>query len=75
MIGGNVLIVTRPGSEEVAQLIIASTEPSRRSRALEPAHGPVSALDAAVVLLDPIVHVSAGSASNPLPNSVRIARG
>jgi hypothetical protein len=58
------LVLAGPGSEEVAQLIMSSTEPSRRSRALEPAHRPVSALDAAVILLDPVIHVLTG----PVPN-------
>src|SRR3954463_5702612 len=71
------LVGAGPGAEEVAQLVVSSAEPSRRSRALEPAHGPVSALDAPVILLDPIVHVLAGPVSNPLaqlgPDRARIA--
>ena len=66
MIGRNMLVMARPGSEEVAQLVVSSAEPSRGSWALEPAHGPVSALDATVILLNPIVHVLTGPMSNPL---------
>jgi DDE domain len=66
MIGGNMLVVAGPGTEEVAQLVVSSAEPSRRSRALEAVHGSVSALDAAMILLDSVVHVLAGPVPNPL---------
>ena len=46
MIGGNMLAVAGSEAKEVAQLIVPSAEPSRRARALEAAHGSVSALDA-----------------------------
>lgn len=75
MIGGNMLVVVGPGAEEVAQFVVSSADPSRRSRAFEAAHGPVAALDAAVILFDQVVHVLAGPVSTLLPNSVRIARG
>src|SRR5580698_7229566 len=39
--GGDLLIGSRADAEEVAQFIVASTEPLGRARALEPKHRPV----------------------------------
>ena len=74
-IGGNVLVGAGAEAEEVAELIVASAEPGGRSRALEAPHGSVSAFDAPVVLLQPIVQVAAGPVPHRRPSSVRIARG
>src|SRR5215213_8337666 len=52
-------------AEEVAELIVAAAEPGGRSRALEALHGPVSAFDAPMVLLQLIVQVAAG----PVPHT------
>jgi hypothetical protein len=51
----------RSGTEEVTQFIVASTEPVRRSWALEPTHRLVSTFDATVILLQSIVQVAAGA--------------
>src|ERR1051325_5175792 len=58
------LMVAGAEAEKVAQLIVSPAEPGRRSGAFEPAHGPVAAFDAAVVLLQPVVQVGAG----PVPH-------
>jgi hypothetical protein len=47
-------------TEVVAQFVVTSTEPGRRSGALETAHGPGSAFEAAVLLFQSIVPVAAG---------------
>ena len=60
VIGGDWLVVTWTGMEEIAEFIVASTEPCRGPGTLEPAHGLVSAFDAAVILLQPVVEVAAG---------------
>ena len=66
VIGGNMLVAAGPRAEEVAQLTVSSAEPSRRPRAHEPAHGPVSTLNAAMVLFNPVIQVLGGPVSNPL---------
>src|SRR5215211_7133340 len=63
-IGGNVLVVAGTRAEEVAQFIVSATDPSRRSRTFGPPHGPVSAFDAAVILLQPVIQVATG----PVPH-------
>ena len=76
-VGGNILMVAGAEAEEVAELIVAAAEPGSRSRALEAPHGAVSAFDAAVVLLQPVVQVAAGpvphSAAQPGPDRPRVA--
>ena len=59
VIGGDWLVVTWTGMEEIAEFIVASTEPGRRPGTLEPAHGLVSAFDATVILLQPVVEIAA----------------
>src|SRR3712207_1332628 len=59
-LGGDGLVVASAGAEEVAELVIASAEPFRRSEALEAPHASCSTFHAAVVLLGPIVSVGAG---------------
>src|SRR3954468_20188222 len=59
-VGGNVLMVAGARAEKVAQLIVSVTEPGGRSGALEAPHGPVSAFDAAVILLQPVGQVGTG---------------
>src|SRR3954463_4083931 len=54
------------GTEKVAQFIVSATEPGGRSGALEAPHGPVATLDAAVILLQPVVQVGAG----PVPHAL-----
>ena len=58
--GGDVLIVVGARAEEVAELVIASTEALRGCEALEPAHTSRAPFHAPVVLLEPIVLVDAG---------------
>src|SRR3954454_18029902 len=64
-IGGNVLMVAGARAEKVAQFIVSATEPGGQSRALEAPHGPISAFDAAVILLQPVVQVATG----PVPHT------
>jgi hypothetical protein len=59
-VGGDVLVVTGSRTEVVAQLVVSSTEPGGRSGAFETAHGPISALQAAVILFQSIVSMAAG---------------
>src|SRR3954468_18871001 len=61
VVGGNILMGTGAGTKEVAQFIVASTEPLSRSWALEPTHRLVSTFDATVILLQSIVEVAAGA--------------
>src|SRR3954471_21605620 len=49
--GGDVLVVAGAGAEEVAELVIASTEALRGCEALEPAHTSRAPFHAPVVLL------------------------
>ena len=56
----NMLVVAGAEAEEVAELVIAATEPLRRSEALEPPHTSCAPFDAAVVLLQPVILVRAG---------------
>src|SRR4051794_30190616 len=73
--GGNGLVVAGARAEEIAQFIVSPAEPSRRSRALEAPHGPVSAFYAAVVLLQPVIQVGTGPVPHTLASVVRMARG
>src|SRR3954447_1576082 len=65
-IGGNVLVVAGARAEKVAEFIVSPAEPGGRSRALEAPHGPVSAFDAAVILLQPVIQVATG----PVPHTL-----
>lgn len=58
------LVVAGAKAEEITKLIVALAEPGSRLRALEVPHGPVSAFDAPVILLQPIVQVAAGPVSH-----------
>src|SRR5215217_8813482 len=64
-VGGDGLVVAGARAEEVAELVVASTEPVRRHEALEPAHTSDPAFDAAVILLEPVVPVRAGPVHDP----------
>ncbi len=72
-VGRDMLVVAGAEAEEVAELVIASTEALRRGQAFEAAHASRSAFDAAVVLLQPVVLVRAGTMDDP--SAERIARG
>src|SRR5918993_2099303 len=63
--GGDGLVVAGAGAEDVAELVIASTEPLRRGEALEPPHASCSPFHAAVVLLQPVILVGAGPVHDP----------
>jgi hypothetical protein len=54
-IGENVLVRAGAETKEVSEFIVTSAEPGGRSRALKAPHGPVSAFDAPVVLLDGLI--------------------
>ena len=60
-VGGSMLMRAGAGTEQITQFIVASTEPGRRSWALEPTHRLVSTLDASVILLQSIVEIPAGA--------------
>jgi hypothetical protein len=60
----NVLIVTGPGTEEVAEFIMLSAKAFRRVMILEAAHTSDAALDAAGGLFEPVVQVGA----RPVPD-------
>src|SRR5918993_5529480 len=60
-IGGYVLVVAGARAEEVVQFIVSPAEPGGRSGAFEAPHGPVSAFDAPMILLQPVVQVATGS--------------
>ena len=64
--GGDMLVVADAGAEEVAELVVASTEALRRREALEAAHASDPPLDAAVVLLQTVVLVGAGAMRDAL---------
>ena len=57
--GGNDLVVTASGAEEVAELAVLSTEVMGCLVALEASHTSDPALDAAMVLFQPVVQVGA----------------
>src|SRR3954452_18077490 len=58
--GGDVLVVASAGTEEVAELVVASTEALRRCEALEPTHTSRAPFHAPVVLLQSVILVGAG---------------
>ena len=60
VVGGNRLVAVYTGSEKASQFIEASTERPGGQNALEPKHRLVSALDATMILLDPIIEVAIG---------------
>jgi hypothetical protein len=51
VVGGNMLMRAGPGTEEVAQFVVASAKPVSRSWALKPTHRLISTFDATVILL------------------------
>ena len=69
--GRDVLVVASAGAKKVAELVIASTEALRGREALEPAHTSRASFYAAVVLLEPVIFVGAGSVlEEPCPSVV-----
>src|ERR1700723_2279794 len=66
VVGGHVLMGTGAGTKEATQFIIASTEPTCRSWALEPAHRLVTTFDATVILFQAIVEIAAGAMAHRL---------
>src|SRR3984957_2056114 len=59
VVGGDLLIGSGAGTEEVAQLVVGATEFASRSWALEPAHRTVAAFDAAMILLQSVIEILA----------------
>jgi hypothetical protein len=57
--GGDLLIGSGAGTDEVTQFVVGATEVSSRSGALEPTHRTVSAFDAAMILLQSVVEILA----------------
>jgi hypothetical protein len=64
-----VLVVMGSRAKVVAEVVVSSTEPGGRSGALEAAHGPVSAFQAAVVLFQSNVPVAADAVTHVLAQS------
>jgi hypothetical protein len=60
-VGRDVLVVTRAQAEEVAELIVSSTESRRSPEFLEAAHTSDTAFHAPMVLLQPVVLICACS--------------
>ena len=54
-VGGDVLVVASVRAEEVAEFVVAATEPLRRGEALEAPHPSRAPFHAAVVLLEPVI--------------------
>ena len=75
VVGGHVLMGTSAGTKEATQFIIASTEPTCRSWALEPAHRLVTTFDATVILFQAIVEIAAGAMAHRLAQRRPDARG
>ena len=63
------LVVTRAGTKKVTKLVVFTTESIRRVMILEAPHTSDAALDAAVILLEPVVQVSASPVLNLLTQS------
>ena len=72
---GNVLVVTGPAAEEIAEFIILSAISVRRLMLLEAAHTSDASLDPAMVLFQSIIQIDARSVTTLRPNVERIARG
>ncbi len=49
------------GADVVASLIVGGAEAGRRVKGADAAHGIVAPLDAAVILLHPVIQVAAGA--------------
>ena len=62
--GGDLLIGSGAGTEEVAQLVVGATEFASRSRALEPAHRTIAAFDATMILLQAVIEIRAVAMPN-----------
>ena len=67
-VGGDMLVVTGAGAEEVAELVVAPAEALGRGEALEAAHASDAAFDAAMVLFQAIVM----GWPAPLPRGIRL---
>src|SRR5215213_3737028 len=63
--GGDMLVVAGAEAEEVAELVVASTEALGRGEALETPHTSCAPFHAAVVLLQSVVFVGAGPVRDP----------
>ena len=59
--GWNLLVVTGAGTKKVTKLVGLATNAIRRIMILEATHASSVALDAAVILLEPVVQVGARS--------------
>jgi len=62
---GDGLVVAGAGTEEIAEFIVAATEPLRRGETLESPHASRAPFDAPVILLEPIILVGAGPVHDP----------
>ena len=59
VVGGDLLIGSGAGTEEVAQFVVGTTKFASRSWALEPTHRTVATFDAAMILLESIIEILA----------------
>src|SRR5215217_3251177 len=63
--GGDALVVAGAETAEVAELVVAATEPLRRGETLEAPHASCAPFDAAVVLLQSVIFACAGPVHDP----------
>jgi hypothetical protein len=75
--GGHVVAHLGSASKKGTEFVVGAAEASGCVGVHEPEHGSTSALDAAVVLLETVVEIAAGSVPHALAqlSSARIARG
>ena len=73
--GGDDLVMTATGTQEVAEFAAFSAEAVGGVMALEASHTSGPAFDTEMVLFEPVVQVSAGLVPGCLPSMVGIALG
>jgi hypothetical protein len=64
VVGGDLLIGSGAGTEEVAQLVVGATEFASRSWAFEPAHRTIATFDTAMILLQAVIEILAVAMPN-----------
>src|SRR5580698_6051443 len=63
-VGGDCLIGSGAGTEEVTQLVVGLAKSAGRSWALEPARWTIAAYDAAMISLQPVIQILAVAMSH-----------
>ena len=67
VVGGDFLIGSGAGTEEVTQLVVGAAETASRVWAFEPTHRSIAALNATMILLQPVVEIPAVAVPHILP--------